>query len=341
MQLTVGELAKRCGLTVRTLHHYDAIDLLVPSVRSAAGYRLYDRANVERLHRIQALRQLGLSLADIGTALSGPQAPLADVIDKQIAQLDRELAQAARLRERLLALRAQLASGQSPDLADWLDTLELMTMYEKYFSPEELKELPLLTDPDTQAQWSALVATMQAAMDRGAQPGDPEVDILALRWMEMLGRDTGRNPDFLMRLRTVNEQEPQARQRSGITEALERFVEKAVVAARLTLFARYLSAPEMEFLRANYGRQMYEWPPLIADLRKAMDAAVPVDSPHVQQLTQRWMTLFRAYAGDDPTTHARIRKAYAQEPGLRSGSAVDDALLGYVRESIASMQAPH
>jgi DNA-binding transcriptional MerR regulator len=51
--------------------------------------------------------------------------------------------------------------------------------------------------------------------------------------------------------------------------------------------------------------------------------------------------LFRAYAGDDPATHARIREAYAKEPDLRSGSAVDDALLGYVRESIASMQASH
>ena len=339
MQLTVGELAKRCGLTVRTLHHYDAIDLLKPSVRSAAGCRLYDRANVERLHRIQALRQLGLSLTDIGIALSGPQAPLAEVIDKQITQLDRELTQATRLRQQLLALRAQLASGQPPDLADWLDTLELMTMYEKYFSPEELKELPLLTDPGTQAQWSALVATLQAAMDRGAQPGDPDVDMLALRWMEMLGRDTGRNADFLMRLRAVNEQEPQARQRSGISEALECFVEKAVVAARLTLFARYLSEPEMEFLRANYGRQMYEWPPLIADLRKAMDAAVPVDSPHVRQLAQRWMTLFRAYAGDNPATHARIREAYAREPDLRSGSMVDASLFAYLREALEGIQA--
>ena len=135
MPLTVGELARRCGLTVRTLHHYDAIGLLKPSLRSDAGYRLYDRANVERLHRIQALRQLGLSLADIGTVLSGPEQPLGELIDRQIAQLDRELDRVARLRNRLVALGRQLAAGQSPDLAEWLDTLELMTMYERYFSP--------------------------------------------------------------------------------------------------------------------------------------------------------------------------------------------------------------
>lgn len=332
MQLTVGELAKRCGLTIRTLHHYDSIGLLKPSLRSAAGYRLYDRASVERLHRIQALRQLGLPLADIGTALSGPQAPLAEVIDRQIAHLDRELAQAWGLRERLRSLRAQLASGQSPDLADWLDTLEMMTMFEKYFSPEELQQLPLHTDPQVQPRRDTLIAKVQAAMNREVAPGDAEAGVLALRWMTMVSEITGDNHEFLLRLRAINEQEPQARQRSGIHEKLERFVEEALVAVRLKLFQRYLTAPEMERMRANYGRDMYAWPPLIAALRKAMAAGTPAGDPQVQGLGRRWMELFRAYAGDDPATHARIREAYAKEPDLRSGSAVDDTLLAYVRE---------
>lgn len=336
MLLTVGELARRCGLTVRTLHHYDDIGLLVPAARSGAGYRLYARAEIERLHRIQALRQLGLSLTDIGTALSGPQRPLAEVVDRQIAQIDRELHEAARLRERLVHLRGQLANGQSPDLADWLDTLELMTMYEKYFSSEELKHLPLHTDPDVLPEWSALVTAVQSAMDRGATPDDADAQILALRWMEMVGRGTGNNPNFLLRLRAMTEDEPGMRERSGITPALEHFVEQALVSARLAIFARYLDVREMERMRANYGRQMYAWPSLIADLLEARKAGMPADDPHVQQLAKRWMALFCAYAGDDPATHARIREAYAKEPELRSGSAVDDALLAYVREAVAS-----
>lgn len=337
MLLTVGELARRCGLTVRTLHHYDAIGLLVPASRSAAGYRLYARADIERLHRIQALRQLGLSLTDIGAALSGPQQPLAAVVDRQIAQIDRELHEAARLRERLVHLRAQLADGQSPDLADWLHTLELMTMYEKYFTAEELQQLPLHTNPDIQSEWSALVTAVQAAMDRGATPDDADAQILALRWMEMAGRGTGGNPAFLMRLQAMNENEPAARVQSGITEALQAFVEQSMVAARLAIFARYLDPTDMERMHANYGRHMYAWPPLIADLIKARAADTPADAPHVQRMAQRWMELFAAYAGDDPATHARIREAYAKEPDLRSGSAVDDALLDYVRASLASL----
>jgi DNA-binding transcriptional MerR regulator len=51
----IGELARATGLTVRTLHHYDAVGLLPPSERSEAGYRLYTRTDVERLYEIVAL----------------------------------------------------------------------------------------------------------------------------------------------------------------------------------------------------------------------------------------------------------------------------------------------
>lgn len=333
MLLTVGELARRCGMTVRTLHHYDAIGLLQPASRSGAGYRLYAREDIERLHRIQALRQLGLSLTDIGTALSGPQQPLADVVDRQIAQIDRELTEAANLRERLVYLRAQLANGQSPDLADWLDTLELMTMYEKYFSPEELKALPLHRDPDVPTQWNALVGEVQAAMDRGATPDSPQAHALALQWMEMVQRGTGNNPTFLTRLKSMLDNEPAMRQRNGITPAVERFVEQSLIRARLVIFERYLLPSEMTHMRENYGLQMHEWPPLIGELRDAMKAGVPAGEPRVQQLARRWAELFRAYAGDDPATHARIREAYANEPDLRSGSAVDVALLAYLQQA--------
>ena len=48
-RLTVGEVARLAGLTVRTLHHYDEIGLVVPAGRTAAGYRLYGEREVKRL----------------------------------------------------------------------------------------------------------------------------------------------------------------------------------------------------------------------------------------------------------------------------------------------------
>ena len=70
--LRVGELAKRTGLTVRTLHHYESIGLLTPSGRTEAGYRLYAAADVARLGQIVGLRQLGLALDEIRECLTRP-----------------------------------------------------------------------------------------------------------------------------------------------------------------------------------------------------------------------------------------------------------------------------
>jgi|APAra7269097189_1048546.scaffolds.fasta_scaffold00684_15 DNA-binding transcriptional MerR regulator len=341
MRLTVGELARRTGLTVRSLHHYHHIGLLRPSARSDAGYRLYTAEDVERLYRIIALRRLGLSLTDIGTTLSATETSLQALLAKQIEMLELTMARDRRLHHHLCSARDALAAGQSLDPSKWIDTMELMTMYEDYFSPEELKRLPLYQNPDARSEWSALVSTVQAAIDRGAKPGDTDVDVLAFRWMHMIGRGTDNNPDFLMRLHAINRDDPQARERTGITAELGHFIEQAIIAARLAIFERYLLPQEMVRMRQNYGRNMYEWLPLIAALRKAKDANISPDDPHVRGLVKQWMQLFTAYAGEDPATHARIREAYTNEPDLRSGSAVGEDLFAYVRASIDGLAKAH
>lgn len=80
---SVSDLARLSGVTVRTLHHYDAIGLLAPSGRTAAGYRLYSTADAHRLGRILAYRACGLALADIASVIDD---------DEPIGHLRRQLA---------------------------------------------------------------------------------------------------------------------------------------------------------------------------------------------------------------------------------------------------------
>ena len=61
------------GVTVRTLHHYDALGLLTPGARSAAGYRLYEHADCERLQEILFYRELGFGLEEINVILRNPE----------------------------------------------------------------------------------------------------------------------------------------------------------------------------------------------------------------------------------------------------------------------------
>ena len=71
MTHTVGDVAALANVSVRTLHHYDRIGLLSPSTRSDAGYRLYAHADLERLQRILAYRELGFDLGAIRELLDG------------------------------------------------------------------------------------------------------------------------------------------------------------------------------------------------------------------------------------------------------------------------------
>src|SRR5438067_8913891 len=133
--LKVGELAALAKLTVRTLHHYDSIGLLRPSARSDAGYRLYDRDDVARLHHIQALRAFGMSLSDIGLTLDSPAGSPLAIVERQLEALEVRMAEAARLRDQLLRVRAELVRGSAPDLSTWLTTLEntmdMINVYER------------------------------------------------------------------------------------------------------------------------------------------------------------------------------------------------------------------
>ncbi|GAB2736950.1 MerR family transcriptional regulator [Streptomyces bullii] len=74
MNYSVGQVAGFAGVTVRTLHHYDAIGLLVPSERSHAGHRRYSDADLDRLQQILFYRELGFPLEEVAALLDDPDA---------------------------------------------------------------------------------------------------------------------------------------------------------------------------------------------------------------------------------------------------------------------------
>jgi DNA-binding transcriptional MerR regulator len=73
MAYTVKEVADIAKVSVRTLHHYDEIGLLKPAGHSAAGYRLYDESNLERLQQVLFFKELGFDLKEIQRILSDPK----------------------------------------------------------------------------------------------------------------------------------------------------------------------------------------------------------------------------------------------------------------------------
>lgn len=215
--LSVGELARRTGLTVRALHHYDEVGLLVPSERTPSGHRRYGAQDVRRLARIVALRGLGLGLAEIRAALDGGVPDAVAAIRERLELLEHELAEAARLRDRLARILGGVdAQGVPPSADALIDAIEVMTMLEEHWTPEQLQRLATRREelgPDAirevEQAWPVLFADVRAAMDEGVDPADPRAQALGARWRELVAAFTGGEPDIEEGLgRLYREQDP-------------------------------------------------------------------------------------------------------------------------------------
>ena len=85
---TVKEVSRLTGMSVRTLHHYDAIGLLPPTRVTEAGYRLYDESAMERLHTILLFRELQFPLKEIKEILDSPGFGPMDALAQQLRLLE-------------------------------------------------------------------------------------------------------------------------------------------------------------------------------------------------------------------------------------------------------------
>jgi len=341
VQLKVGELAKRAGLSVRALHHYDAIGLLSPSVRTPGGARLYGPADLVRLHRIQALKHMGYSLPEIRTALSDQHLDPQDILQRQAQALEIQAHRAQALAKRLRHLAQQLAAGGEGESADWLDLLEMMTIYERHLTDDELHALQHPARdaaPALAEQWKQLVTEVGAAMRQHLQPDSQHAHTMAWRWVRLVIAMTHNNAALAGKLKSLQEQELRAQDILGITPAMLAWIGLAIAHARIALFAKHLSARQLAEVRRRQLATMAHmdaWPRLVAQVGEQLAAGVPHTAKPMQDLAQRWQQLFRdAYCGNDHALEARVRHAFAVEPDLSLGVGVDPALMAYIHAAI-------
>ncbi len=332
--LKVGELAAAAGLTVRTLHHYDSIGLLQPSARSDAGYRLYDRDDVARLQRIQALRAFGMSLSDIGLYLDSPAGSPLLVVERQLAALDRQISEAAHMRRQLLRLHTELADGGQPDLSTWLSTLEQMMVYEKYFTQDELAQFPMYHDDGAKAQWKALVDEAAALMGTAA-PDSPASADLARRWLDAFESGTGGNRAMASRVNAMAAREPEAMHTQfGMSPELMGYVMAAIAELKYGVWSKYLAPDVIAQMRRHHAGRGKEWALLVEQAREAMQADPKAAGMRARELAREWLALFHDMVGPDPAAREAFRHASAVEPVLRMGNGISEAMLEWLRQAM-------
>ena len=194
----IGELAKRTGLTVRTLHHWDDIGLLRPAERSGAGHRRYSPEDVQRLYRIVALRRLGLSLEDVSAALAAEGPDLRAAVAAHLERVEAELASQRKLRRRLVGILDAFDRLGGPSADQIIDAIEVMTMSERYYTPEQLDQLAERREAlgedrlrEYEREWAELIAAFERERAAGTDPADPRLRPLAEKWYERIQAFTG------------------------------------------------------------------------------------------------------------------------------------------------------
>jgi DNA-binding transcriptional MerR regulator len=129
----VKEVAAHSGVSIRALHHYDAIGLLVPSGRTQAGYRLYTDDDLLRLQQIVIGRELGLSLEAIRRSLDDPHFDHRRALLAQRAEL---AARAERTGEMLRAVDAALAATEETQVKTEGVAVDMKTIFDG-FDPKQ------------------------------------------------------------------------------------------------------------------------------------------------------------------------------------------------------------
>ena len=210
----VGELASLTGLTVRTLHHYDEIGLLKPSKDLNSGHRLYREEDIIQLQQILSLRQLGFSLEEIKSCLHNPDFSPAKVIKSHLDRINQQIKIHQELTRLLKGISLRLQAEEKVDVDNLIKTIEVTKMSEELFNQYYTKEQRQYLDEraqtvgeeqiqQVQQDWQELFAAVETEMNKGTEPTDEKVLILAKRWTELVESFTGGNSGVMQGLNNM------------------------------------------------------------------------------------------------------------------------------------------
>lgn len=215
--MTVGEAAKRMGVTVRTLQYYDQVGLLSPTAQSEGGRRLYTYQDLVCLHQILSLKQLGFSLDDIKNRLIPLDTPdeVAKVLEGQAASVERKIQELSESLTQLQALREEVLQMQTVDFKKYADIIVNLQMNNEYywlikhFDEETMDHIRTHFDQETGLAFMERFVHMQdqaaALQQQQVPPGSAQGQALAKEFWAMIQEFTGGDLSLLAKLEQLGQ----------------------------------------------------------------------------------------------------------------------------------------
>ena len=210
--MTVGEVAKKMKVTVRTLQHYDKEGLLAPSAFSEGGRRLYTDKDLVRLHQILALKQLGFSLEAIKSKLSSLDTPdeVAEALEQQASAIREKISDLTESLREIEALKAEVLAMQSVDFQKYADIIVNLSMKNefywmiKHFDDESLSQIRGRFDQESSQRFMKEFVSLQEEAIRLAKAKVPirseQGQRFAKAYWELIQEFTGGDLALLSRL---------------------------------------------------------------------------------------------------------------------------------------------
>lgn len=232
----IGDLSKRTGLSIRTLHYYDEIGLLSPSRRTESGYRVYGKQDIIRLQQIITLKQIGFSLEDVRSCLDNGDHAFAEMVQLHITKIRQQIEMSQQLLQRLESIEQTAAKLDAVPVEEVLQIIQVMDMLENYYSPEQLATLKQRQEllgaermQQAQVDWEDLIAQVQVEMEKETDPASEVVQALVRRRQALIQEFTGGDPEIEAALNQMYEQEGDAVSNWGKNDAaLASYMERAL-----------------------------------------------------------------------------------------------------------------
>ncbi len=234
--MTVGEVAKKMDVTVRTLQHYDKEGLLSPSATSGGGRRLYTDKDIVKLHQILSLKHLGFSLDDIRDRLIPLDTPagVAQVLSEQAAVVREKIASLTESLSRIEALKVEVLEMQSVDFKKYADIIINLEMKNdfylliKHFDSETLDHIRSRFDKESGIAFLHIQDEAIRLQDAGVSAGSPAGLQLAKVYWDLILEFTGGDATMLPTLMQIGENDEVNQERRQKQAKAKAFIEPAL-----------------------------------------------------------------------------------------------------------------
>lgn len=341
----IHDFAKLAGVTLKALRHYDRLGLLTPK-RTDSGYRAYSDSDLGRLEQIVALKFLGLPLKQIKILLETTAIALPDALRAQRRALEEKQRILARAVRVIRAAEASIQPGEPADptvlrtIIEVIDMQEGIEQMKRYYSEEGWEQRRRYYEEGPSPEWLALYRDANAM--REVDPGSPQAQALADRWLELSVRAYRGDPNVQTDSPTAwadREHWPAAMKQRISQLNLEEawaFIQRVVLCARKKYFSDSAWARFVELRHQaaeNPETASRAWQTRVDLFRDTAHAQhEDPESDKGRELAQRWSAMLEAQSAGD----AEIRAALVT---MWSDRAHWSATLRWLMEGLSMLTA--